>query len=127
MALARVEGSTSTWPLARSARAGVPGRMETVDLGQPFGVVVDYAHTADSLGKVLRILRPLASGRVIAVFGSAGSAIRPSARPWVGPAPSWRMSPSSPTRTPPGGPTLINEAIAEGARAFGAAKARRCS
>lgn len=51
---------------------GVPGRMERVDAGQPFAVVVDYAHTADSLEKVLRVLRPLTSGRLIAVFGSAG-------------------------------------------------------
>ncbi|MDQ4035709.1 MAG: UDP-N-acetylmuramoyl-L-alanyl-D-glutamate--2,6-diaminopimelate ligase [Chloroflexota bacterium] len=52
--------------------SGVPGRMERVDAGQPFGVIVDYAHTEDSLRKVLDILRPLAAGRLIAVFGSAG-------------------------------------------------------
>jgi UDP-N-acetylmuramoyl-L-alanyl-D-glutamate--2,6-diaminopimelate ligase len=46
--------------------------MERVDAGQPFSVVVDYAHTADSLEKVLGVLRPLTSGRLIAVFGSAG-------------------------------------------------------
>jgi UDP-N-acetylmuramoyl-L-alanyl-D-glutamate--2,6-diaminopimelate ligase len=57
---------------AIAASRGVPGRMETVDEGQPFAVVVDYAHTTDSLGKVLRVLRPLATGRLIAVFGSAG-------------------------------------------------------
>jgi UDP-N-acetylmuramoyl-L-alanyl-D-glutamate--2,6-diaminopimelate ligase len=51
---------------------GVPGRMERIDAGQPFGVIVDYAHTADALGKVLRELRPLTAGRLIAVFGSAG-------------------------------------------------------
>lgn len=51
---------------------GVPGRMERVDAGQPFAVVVDYAHTADSLEKVLRALRPLTAGRLIVVFGSAG-------------------------------------------------------
>jgi UDP-N-acetylmuramoyl-L-alanyl-D-glutamate--2,6-diaminopimelate ligase len=50
----------------------VPGRMERVDVGQPFTVVVDYAHTADSLEKVLQVLRPLTQGRLIAVFGSAG-------------------------------------------------------
>ncbi len=50
----------------------VPGRMERVDVGQPFTVVVDYAHTADSLEKVLQVLRPLTPGRLIAVFGSAG-------------------------------------------------------
>ena len=51
---------------------GVPGRMEPVDAGQPFGVIVDYAHTADSLGKVLAVLRPITQGRLIVVFGSAG-------------------------------------------------------
>ena len=52
--------------------AGVPGRMERIEMGQPFSVVVDYAHTADSLEKVLNVLRPLTRGRLIAVFGSAG-------------------------------------------------------
>ncbi|HEU5344463.1 MAG TPA: UDP-N-acetylmuramoyl-L-alanyl-D-glutamate--2,6-diaminopimelate ligase [Ktedonobacterales bacterium] len=61
----------------RMARAlatfpGVPGRMERIEMGQPFSVVVDYAHTADSLEKVLRVLRPLTRGNLIAVFGSAG-------------------------------------------------------
>ncbi|MGH2504932.1 MAG: UDP-N-acetylmuramoyl-L-alanyl-D-glutamate--2,6-diaminopimelate ligase [Ktedonobacterales bacterium] len=51
---------------------GVPGRMERIEMGQPFSVVVDYAHTADSLEKVLSVLRPLTRGRLIAVFGSAG-------------------------------------------------------
>jgi UDP-N-acetylmuramoyl-L-alanyl-D-glutamate--2,6-diaminopimelate ligase len=51
---------------------GVSGRMERIDEGQPFTVVVDYAHTAESLAKVLEVLRPLTTGRLIAVFGSAG-------------------------------------------------------
>ncbi|MCC6629089.1 MAG: UDP-N-acetylmuramoyl-L-alanyl-D-glutamate--2,6-diaminopimelate ligase [Chloroflexi bacterium] len=50
----------------------VPGRLERIDQGQPFLVVVDYAHTPDSLAKMLRLLRPLTTGRLIAVFGSAG-------------------------------------------------------
>lgn len=50
----------------------VPGRLERIDRGQPFLVVVDYAHTPDSLAKMLRLLRPLTTGRLIAVFGSAG-------------------------------------------------------
>jgi UDP-N-acetylmuramoyl-L-alanyl-D-glutamate--2,6-diaminopimelate ligase len=51
----------------------VPGRMAVVKAGQPFGVVVDYAHTPDSLRKVLVLLRGLhPAGRLIAVFGSAG-------------------------------------------------------
>jgi len=51
----------------------VPGRMARVDVGQPFDVVVDYAHTPESLSKVLALLRRLhPTGRLIAVFGSAG-------------------------------------------------------
>jgi UDP-N-acetylmuramoyl-L-alanyl-D-glutamate--2,6-diaminopimelate ligase len=51
----------------------VPGRMARVEAGQPFSVVVDYAHTPDAIEKVLTLLRGLhPSGRVIAVFGSAG-------------------------------------------------------
>jgi len=53
------------------ARA-VAGRMERIDEGQPFQVIVDYAHTADSLEKVLRVLRPGTPGRLLCVFGSAG-------------------------------------------------------
>jgi UDP-N-acetylmuramoyl-L-alanyl-D-glutamate--2,6-diaminopimelate ligase len=55
------------------ARArGVSGRMEYIDEGQPFSVIVDYAHTPDSLQKVISTLRPLTTGRIILVFGSAG-------------------------------------------------------
>ncbi len=51
---------------------GVRGRMESVDCGQPFTVIVDYAHTPEAFEKVMGIMRPLTSGRLIAVFGSAG-------------------------------------------------------
>ncbi len=51
---------------------GVRGRMERIDVGQPFTVLVDYAHTPGSFEKVLGIVRPLTNGRLIAVFGSAG-------------------------------------------------------
>jgi UDP-N-acetylmuramoyl-L-alanyl-D-glutamate--2,6-diaminopimelate ligase len=54
---------------------GVPGRMERIDLGQPFTVIVDYAHTPVSLETVLDLLGPVAAaagGGLIAVFGSAG-------------------------------------------------------
>lgn len=52
--------------------AGVPGRMERVDEGQPFAVIVDYAHTPDALTKVLATLRPLTRGKLMAVFGCMG-------------------------------------------------------
>jgi UDP-N-acetylmuramoyl-L-alanyl-D-glutamate--2,6-diaminopimelate ligase len=52
---------------------GVPGRMSRVDEGQPFNVVVDYAHTPESLAKILSLLKRLHPGhRVIIVSGSAG-------------------------------------------------------
>jgi UDP-N-acetylmuramoyl-L-alanyl-D-glutamate--2,6-diaminopimelate ligase len=51
----------------------IPGRMERIDAGQQFGVIVDYAHTPDSLSKVLTLLRSLnPGGRLIVVTGSAG-------------------------------------------------------
>jgi len=51
----------------------IPGRMARIDVGQPFSVVVDYAHTPGAIGKVLTLLRGLhPSGKLIAVFGSAG-------------------------------------------------------
>jgi UDP-N-acetylmuramoyl-L-alanyl-D-glutamate--2,6-diaminopimelate ligase len=50
----------------------VPGRMEPVDVGQDFLAVVDYAHTPDSIRTVLAAARPLATGRVIVVFGCGG-------------------------------------------------------
>src|SRR6185437_13059096 len=62
---------------------GVTGRMERIDEGQPFTVIVDYAHTPDSLEKVLTILRPLTSGKLMAVFGSAGERDRQK-RPIMG-------------------------------------------
>jgi UDP-N-acetylmuramoyl-L-alanyl-D-glutamate--2,6-diaminopimelate ligase len=51
---------------------GVPGRLEIIDGGQPFQVVVDIASTPEALHRVLEVLRPLTPGRLIAVFGCAG-------------------------------------------------------
>lgn len=50
----------------------VEGRMARVNAGQPFDVIVDYAHTPDSFQKIFTEVKPLVKGRLIAVFGSAG-------------------------------------------------------
>jgi UDP-N-acetylmuramoyl-L-alanyl-D-glutamate--2,6-diaminopimelate ligase len=50
----------------------VPGRLDPVDLGQDFRVLIDYAHTDDALQNVLDALRPLTRGRILTVFGCGG-------------------------------------------------------
>jgi UDP-N-acetylmuramoyl-L-alanyl-D-glutamate--2,6-diaminopimelate ligase len=50
----------------------VPGRLDRVECGQPFGVFIDYAHTADALAGCLKTLRGITSGRLICVFGAGG-------------------------------------------------------
>ncbi len=63
----------------------VPGRMEPIDEGQPFSVVVDYAHTDESLAAVLRAVEDVGKGRIITVFGCGGDRDR-SKRPRMGAA-----------------------------------------
>lgn len=61
----------------------VPGRLEAIDAGQPFSVLVDYAHTPDSLAKAIAAVRAVTPGRVITVFGCGGDR-DPEKRPLMG-------------------------------------------
>jgi UDP-N-acetylmuramoyl-L-alanyl-D-glutamate--2,6-diaminopimelate ligase len=71
--------------LSGLAETVVPGRMEPVDAGQPFVVVVDYAHTPDAVTTALDALRAATSGRLITVLGCGGDR-DPGKRPAMGTA-----------------------------------------
>jgi UDP-N-acetylmuramoyl-L-alanyl-D-glutamate--2,6-diaminopimelate ligase len=66
-----------------AAMKAVPGRMEKVEAGQCFSVIVDYAHTEDSLAKLLDAVREITTGRVITLFGCGGDRDR-TKRPLMG-------------------------------------------
>jgi len=63
----------------------VPGRLERIDEGQPFSVLVDYAHTPDSLDKASAAVKRVTEGQTIVVFGCGGDR-DPSKRPLMGAA-----------------------------------------
>ncbi|HTS14117.1 MAG TPA: cyanophycin synthetase, partial [Candidatus Sulfotelmatobacter sp.] len=103
--------------------AGVPGRMERIDAGQPFAAFVDYAHTPEALAKVLDGLAPVAGaagGGLVAVFGSAGER-DVLKRPQMGRVAGERCRLVVVTDEDPRGESreAILEAIAEGAEAAG--------
>jgi UDP-N-acetylmuramoyl-L-alanyl-D-glutamate--2,6-diaminopimelate ligase len=81
-------GELDTLVAALEQGVRVPGRFESIDAGQDFAVIVDYAHTPDSLENVLEAARELAGpreGRVLCVFGAGGDRDR-GKRPLMGEA-----------------------------------------
>jgi UDP-N-acetylmuramoyl-L-alanyl-D-glutamate--2,6-diaminopimelate ligase len=102
---------------AALAQAPVPGRMNLVERGQPFAVVVDFAHTPQALEKALDTVRTLVSGDVLLTFGLAGG--RDAAnRPVMGELASRKSSFFAITTDDPGfeDPAAIAAQIAAGAR-----------
>ncbi len=84
VAVVRALGVDDDTIVAALPEAGrVPGRFEPVDEGQDFAVLVDYAHTPDSLENVLRAARPLTARRLLCVFGCGGDRDR-GKRPQMG-------------------------------------------
>lgn len=106
--------------------SGVPGRMERVHAGQPFALIVDYAHTEDALRKVLDILRPLTTARLIVLVGSAGER-DPTKRAPMGRVAGGLADLVVVTDEDPRLESAreINEEIAEGARSVGAVDGER--
>ncbi len=82
-AVHQLGGDLDTLVGALAEGVHVPGRFEPVDEGQEFAVLVDYAHTPDSLENVLRAARALTRGRVLCVFGAGGDRDR-AKRPLMG-------------------------------------------
>ncbi len=73
VAVGRAVGLTKTQiEQGIAALEGVEGRMTRINEGQDFAVIVDFAHTPDSFEKLFKDLRPVAKGKLIAMFGSAG-------------------------------------------------------
>ncbi len=84
IAASRAEGlSIEAIGKALSVFPGVPGRFQLVEAGQPFAVIVDYAHTPDGLENILKAARAITKGRVITVFGCGGDRDR-TKRPIMG-------------------------------------------
>jgi UDP-N-acetylmuramoyl-L-alanyl-D-glutamate--2,6-diaminopimelate ligase len=110
-----ISGETVAQGLANAPQT--PGRLERVEVGQDFLVLVDYCHTPDAVAKVLKEARRLAQGRVICVIGCGGDRDR-GKRPKMGAAATeladWTIITSDNPRSED--PWAIIQAIIEGAQ-----------
>jgi len=97
--------------------AGVPGRLERVEAGQDWLAFVDYAHTPDSVETVLRTLREITAGRLVAVLGCGGDRDR-GKRPLMGAAAATFADVAVITNDNPRSedPQAIIDAMVDGAR-----------
>ena len=84
LAIAQVQGCAVDALIGRiSTFPGVPGRMERIDEGQNFNVLVDYAHTDDALRHACGMLREITEGRLIVLFGCGGDRDRTKRAPML--------------------------------------------
>lgn len=84
LAIARAKGHAIESILPRiTSFPGVPGRMERIDEGQSFNVLVDYAHTDDALAHACSMLQEITKGRLIVVFGCGGDRDRTKRAPML--------------------------------------------
>ncbi len=113
---------------AAAAQAPVLGRMNLVNQGQPFAVVVDFAHTPQALEKALDTVHSLVSGRILLVFGLAGGRDHDN-RPVMGALAARKSDYFIISMDDPGheDPAAIAEQIAAGARSVGAREGDRFS
>lgn len=108
-----------------AAVARVPGRVEAVRAGQPFAVLVDYAHTPEALTRLLESVRALTEGRIVLLFGCGGERDR-GKRPEMGRVAANGAEVVILTSDNPRGedPAVILEEIAAGARSVADARER---
>ena len=95
----------------------VPGRLEAIVEGQPFGVLVDYAHTDDALRQVLKTLREVTTGRLLVAFGCGGNRDQGKRRKMGSAAAEWAdeiMITTDNSRREE--PMVIAQQVAEGCR-----------
>ncbi|MFC1750841.1 UDP-N-acetylmuramoyl-L-alanyl-D-glutamate--2,6-diaminopimelate ligase [Pseudomonadota bacterium] len=78
--------SIQTVKLALEKASAIPGRFESVNAGQQFNVIVDYAHTAESLESLLKLYGSLTKGKLYTVFGATGGGRDKGKRPKMGKA-----------------------------------------
>jgi UDP-N-acetylmuramoyl-L-alanyl-D-glutamate--2,6-diaminopimelate ligase len=106
-----------------AALLAVPGRMEKIDEGQGFDVVVDYAHTPDALNNVASTLKEVAKGRLLLVFGATGDRDK-SKRPIMGQIAAEQADRIFLTddETYTEDPDMIRQAVMDGIEAAGGAK-----
>lgn len=123
LAVAGIDPQTAADGIA--AVPGVPGRLERVDVGQPYLAVVDYAHKTDAVESVLRALRKVTEGRLHVVLGCGGDRDKTSGCRWRCRGAARRHRRTDIGQSPLGGPPRDPRDDARGRRRGAGARAWR--